>query len=138
MPLAKRILATALLSVALATTMFSMTALADGGQTAPCDANLPTPCQPGQGQDSITLPNPLGKQTDPLVIIGLVIRVVLGVVGSIALVLFIYGGLVMMTSAGNTDRVAQGRNTLVWAAIGLMVIFSSYTIVGFLLKNIPQ
>lgn len=90
-----------------------------------------------QGQTVVTLPNPIGE-SDPRIIVGNVIKVVLGLVGSLALVLFIYGGVVMMTSAGNSDRVATGRNTLVWATIGLLVIFSSYTIVGFIIRSIPK
>lgn len=94
---------------------------------------------PPTGGEIVELPCPLGSSqncNDPRVIIGNVIKVVLGLVGSLALVLFIYGGVVMMTSAGNSDRVTTGRNTLVWATIGLLVIFSSYTLVGFIIRSI--
>ena len=84
---------------------------------------------------TVTLPNPIGVN-DPRVIIGNIIKVSLGLVGSVALLLFIYGGLMMMTAAGNSDRVSKGRNTLVWAAIGLIVIFGSYALVNFLLQSV--
>ncbi len=108
---------------------------------SPCDPTQPTPCQPSDNPSisgTITLSNPLGDVSDPRVIIGNIIKTVLGIVGSLALVLFIYGGLMMMTSAGNSDRVSKGRNTLVWATIGLLVIFGSYTIVAYLLAKISQ
>ena len=39
-----------------------------------------------------------------------------------------------MTSAGNAQRIEKGRETLTWAAIGLVVIFASYALVNLILK----
>lgn len=74
-----------------------------------------------------SLTNPLGE-TDPERIIANVIRVVLGIVGAISLVIIIYGGFMMMISAGNQERVDKGRKALMWAVIGLFVVFGSYGI----------
>lgn len=84
---------------------------------------------------SVKLPNPLGEgKDDPRVILGNVLKVILGMVGSLALVIFIYGGLTWMTSAGNSERVKSGRDTLVWATLGLLVIFASYTLVAYIFQ----
>lgn len=81
-------------------------------------------------------PNPLGKGTnDPSVVIGKLIQAVLGVVGSIALLMFVYGGLLWMTAAGAPDRITKGKDTLIWAVLGLVVIFSSYALVDLVLKS---
>ena len=74
-----------------------------------------------------TLQNPLGTN-NPDDVIANIIRVFLGIVGVIALVYFIYGGFMMLTSGGNADRIKKGRDTLMWAIIGLAVIFGSYCI----------
>lgn len=95
-----------------------------------------TPSTGGSG-GTVKLDNPLNTN-DPRVIIGNVIKVALGLVGSLALLLFIYGGLMWMTSAGNADRLKRGLDTLVWAAIGLIVILGSYTIVNFVIQNLPK
>ena len=42
----------------------------------------------------------------------------------------VWGGLMWMTSQGNTERVTKGKNTLVWAVIGLVIIFASYAILS--------
>lgn len=73
------------------------------------------------------LTNPLGT-TDPNTIVATVIKVFLGVVGAIALIVIIYGGFMMMISAGNQERVDKGRKALMWAVIGLVVVFGSYGI----------
>jgi len=71
--------------------------------------------------------SPITPKT-PQEIAGTVIRAVLGVTGTIALVMVIYGGIMWMTSAGNEQRIKTGKDTLVWALIGLAVVFLSYTI----------
>lgn len=84
------------------------------------------------------LTNPLGNVNTPQALIGKIITAVLGVVGSLALLFFVYGGLIWMTSAGNAEKVKQGRDTLVWAAIGLAVIFSAYAITRIVLSSVMQ
>ena len=86
---------------------------------------------------SVCIQNPLGASvTSPQILIGKVINSIMGLVGSIALLMFIYGGITWMTSAGNSDAVKKGREIVVWAVIGLAVIFLSYGLVKFLLLNI--
>lgn len=84
-----------------------------------------------------SLPNPLeGSAANPQQLIGKVIVAALGVVGSLALLMFIYGGFVWMTAAGNQEMVTRGRNVLIWATIGLIIIFSSYAIVKFVFEGV--
>ncbi len=74
--------------------------------------------------------NPLRVATFPE-LVNNVISGVLGVVGAISLVMMVIGGIVWMTSAGNADRIRRGRDTLLWAILGLVVIFLSYAIINF-------
>lgn len=82
------------------------------------------------------LSNPLGDIDSPQMLIGRIINAIMGLIGSITLLMFIYGGFVWMASAGNPEKVKKGRDILVWTAIGLFVIFSSYAIVSFVIKSI--
>lgn len=79
------------------------------------------------------LPNPLGP-VDPRDIMGNVIKAILGVTGSLALGVFILGGLMWVTSAGNEEKITKGKNMIMWAAFGLVVIFASYALVTFVLN----
>jgi hypothetical protein len=85
---------------------------------------------------TVKLNNPLGASTTVPVLIGKGIDAVLGVVGSLALIMFIYGGITWMTAAGNEQSVTKGRNILMWSALGLVVIFSSYALVKFVISAI--
>ena len=49
----------------------------------------------------------------------------LSIIGIIALILIIYGGFTMMTSGGNEEKVKRGRDFVIWASIGALVILSS-------------
>ncbi len=76
---------------------------------------------------------PIGEVTGPQ-LIGRIIKTVLALVGAFTLAMFIYGGFTWLTSGGSPDRIKKGRDIIVWATIGLAVIFASYTLVDFILK----
>lgn len=61
-------------------------------------------------------------------------KFILGMSGALALVFFIWGGLLMLTSAGDSKKVSDGKTKIVAATIGLIIIFGSFTAVKFLLK----
>lgn len=80
-------------------------------------------------------PNPFNTM-DVSEIIGRIIKAILSIVGSIALIMFIYGGIIWMTASGNDERVKKGGQILTWAAVGLVVIFAAYGIVSRILNII--
>jgi hypothetical protein len=83
---------------------------------------------------TVTLDNPLGKgNTDIPSLLGTVINSIMGVIGSLALAMFIYGGITWMLSAGNQEQVTKGKNILIWAAVGIVIIFSAYALVKLVL-----
>lgn len=98
-----------------------------------------------QGENKCVAPNCVSI-SDPLnlpkdgtgvqVLIGKIIKAALGVVGSLALLMFIYGGFVWMTSAGNSEKVEKGKNILIWATVGLVVIFSAYAMASFIIDAV--
>ena len=58
---------------------------------------------------------------------------VFGLVGAMAFVMFVIGGFTMIFSMGNAERVKKGRDILVAAVVGMIIVFSAYLIVKFLL-----
>jgi len=63
-------------------------------------------------------------------------RWVLGIVGSLALIMFIYGGLMFLLSAGSSDKIGTARKIIVAAVVGLLIVFSSFIIIQFVLKSL--
>lgn len=63
-------------------------------------------------------------------------RWILGIVGSLALIMFIYGGFTFLISAGSSDKVGQAKKIIVAAVIGLLIVFTSYLIIKFVLGSL--
>lgn len=76
-----------------------------------------------------------GQQCLQLVI-GNVIKGALGLTGSIALLMIIWGGFLWLTSMGNNERVEKGRNVLIWATIGLALIFGAYGVTSYVIEKL--
>ncbi|EKE07482.1 MAG: hypothetical protein ACD_18C00070G0004 [uncultured bacterium] len=90
---------------------------------------------PGCAKGSTCLENPIGT-TNITQIFGNGIKVATGIMGSLALLVFIYGGFVWLTSAGNSEKIKTGTTAMVWAVIGIVVIFASYAIINLVLQGL--
>lgn len=73
--------------------------------------------------------NPLGSDIGVAEFISRGIRTVIGFVGALALLMFVYGGVMWMT-AGDSKRVDTAKEILKNSTIGLLLIFFSYSIVS--------
>lgn len=89
------------------------------------------------GDQAVGIPQPLGN-VNLAKAIGNAIRVILGLTGSMALIMFIYGGFLYMTAAGVEERVTKGKNTIIWAILGLIAVFSAYAVVDFVIKGLTE
>lgn len=63
-------------------------------------------------------------------------RWILGIVGSLTLAMFIYGGFTFLISAGSKEKIDKARKIIVAAVIGLIIVFASYVIIQFVLKTL--
>lgn len=63
-----------------------------------------------------------------------VTKIILGTVGSLSLLMFVYGGVMMLISAGNSDQVSKAKGIIMAAIIGLVIVFVSYIIVSFVIS----
>ncbi|MDP2684454.1 MAG: pilin [bacterium] len=70
--------------------------------------------------------------TDINLIIKKVIDIALNILGSATLLVFVVGGFMWLTSGGNEQRVQKGTKTMLYATIGIFVIFSAYAILSAL------
>jgi len=58
------------------------------------------------------------------------------IVGMFAFVFFVYGGFTMIFSFGNPEKVKKGRDILIAALTGLIVVFGAYFLINFMLDAI--
>ncbi len=87
-------------------------------------------------------PPPPTKLTNPLgdasveTLIGRAVQIITGISGSVALLMFVYGGFLWVTSQGSSDKVKKGKQVFISATLGLFIIFGSYALVKFVLDAI--
>ncbi len=91
---------------------------------------------PVQAANTLNINNPLTADS-PQELVGDIIKALLGLTGTISLIYFIIGGFMWMTAGGNKDNIQKGKNTLVWATLGLVIIFSAYSILTFVFDILP-
>ena len=60
-----------------------------------------------------------------------VINFVLTFLALIAVIFVIVGGFRILAAGGNEENVTKGRKTIIYAIIGLLIIFFARVIVGF-------
>ena len=82
------------------------------------------------GQNTCVLENPLTSGTDVSSIISIVIKSALGIIGALTLLMLVWGGFQWLTSAGNPEKVKMGTQTMVWAIIGVVLVFASYILLS--------
>lgn len=82
-----------------------------------------------------------GQQGCGLVHFIATIRIVINYLVVIALPLvaafIVWGGIVIMSAAGSTERVAQGKKTITAAIIGLIILLSAWLIISLLYQVLP-
>lgn len=88
------------------------------------------------GALALEIPNPLGnKGSDIPTLINTIAKWLLGIGGTIAVIVILWAAFLFMTSGGNKERVTMARKTLWYAIIGLALLLLA-TGVSELVKNI--
>jgi len=59
-------------------------------------------------------------------------KFLIGIIGSIIFVYFIYGGIWLLISGGDANKIAKGKNIIINSVIGLAIIMFAYFFVFFI------
>ncbi len=68
-------------------------------------------------------------------IIAKIINILSVIVGIIAVIMIVYGGLRYVTSGGDSTKVGSAKNTILYALIGLVIVAIAQVIVQFVLTT---
>ena len=63
-------------------------------------------------------------------------QMLLMLVSAVAILFIIVGGFQFILSAGDKERAKRARNTIIYSIIGLVVVFLSYVIIAFVIKQL--
>lgn len=82
----------------------------------------------------VVLEDPLSIGGNPFVLYGRLTKAFVGICGAVALFFFVQGGFRWLTSGGNEEKIKKGKDTLVWATLGLAVILGSYFFISLMIN----
>jgi hypothetical protein len=63
-----------------------------------------------------------------------IMRLILGIAGSLALMMFVFGGAMIVGSGGNSSRVQKGKSILTNAVLGVIIVLLAYSAVSLFLS----
>lgn len=86
------------------------------------------------GATKCVLENPLGTVTNANVLMGKAVAAAMGITGALSLYAFFQGGVTWLRSFGNPEKISKGMHTMLWAVLGLLVVFISYGLVRWMLN----
>ena len=72
------------------------------------------------------------------VVVQNIINAIIGLMGLVAVVFIIIGGVQYMTSTGDSGKTAKAKNTILYAVIGLVICALAAVIVNFAINTINK
>lgn len=88
--------------------------------------------------ETTTLRNPIRIEngTNPRVFIGTMIRILIAFSGTVALAMFVYGGILFLVAGGNETQLAKAKKVLVYAILGIIVIAAAYVATNTIIQTV--
>ena len=68
-------------------------------------------------------------------LVNTLINVLSWIIAVISVIMIMFGGFKMITSNGDSSKVASGRQTIIFAIVGLIIVAFAQTIVKFVLAK---
>lgn len=69
------------------------------------------------------------------VVVGL-IQTALALIGLVAVIVLVYGGIMFIVSTGDANKVKTARNTIIYSIVGVVVATLAYAIVHFVSQGL--
>ena len=69
-------------------------------------------------------------------VITTITNTLLFIIGALAVIMIIWGGIRYATSAGNSSSVTTAKNTILYAIVGLVIAFLAFAAVNFVLGSL--
>lgn len=106
--------------------------LIEGACAAPPSASASTPDK--KDISMVKLENPLNLSTDVKVIVGTIIKGLLGIMGALSLLMVVHGATGWILAAGNAEKVSASSKQMLWAVLGAVLTAASYIILSGIMK----
>lgn len=82
------------------------------------------------------LPNDVAGAKDVTGLVGVIVKVVLEVVGTVFFLLVLYAGLNWMMARGNAEKIEKSKDMVIDAVIGIVIVSAAWAITNFVFENL--
>ncbi|MFA6322212.1 MAG: hypothetical protein WCX71_01895 [Candidatus Buchananbacteria bacterium] len=65
-------------------------------------------------------------------------QIILALTGSAALLIFVYGGVLWIAAAGKSEIIDKGKQAIIAAAVGLVIVLGSWLVVNTTISALTQ
>ncbi len=94
-----------------------------------------TCCPAGTAPGAVCLTNPLESNINSVPsLVGQVIKAVLGIIGAVALIIFVRAGGNYLFAYGNAEKISAATKSMLWAAVGIVIVFASYFLLNVIVR----
>jgi len=77
-------------------------------------------------------------ETDPALVIGKAIEILISILGIIFLIIVVIGGITWMTAGGAPESVKKGQDMIIEGAIGMAICLGAYAISYFVVQKLTE
>ena len=81
-------------------------------------------------------PSRFGSTSGVVAIVASIVSVVLSLVGTVFIIMVIYGGFLWLTARGNKETTDKARKIITDAAIGAAIVIGAYIITYFIVESL--
>jgi len=77
-----------------------------------------------------------GSDTDLMSTVGTIVNTILIIIGVLAVFYLVWGGVMYVTSGGDSEKAAKGRTAITNAIIGIVIIMVSLLLYNYVIKGV--
>lgn len=109
---------------------------APADSTGECAATIdPTTAGIGQGVDCAKGTDQKGNLFASGGLFSSVVNVLLFIIGAVAVIMLVYGGIRYVLSGGDASAVTSAKNTILYAIVGIVIALLAYAVVQFVVNT---
>jgi hypothetical protein len=98
-------------------------------------SNIDPSCNAVICSSNTALPNSTGDIGSG---VGKIMKALFTVMGSIAVIVVMFGGIKYVISSGDPKKTAEAKETILYAVIGIVISLSAYAIVSFIANGLGK
>ncbi len=76
--------------------------------------------------------------TDARTVLSRIINIILTLLGTVAVVIILFGGFKWMTSGGDESNIESAKKMMLAGVVGLAIVLTSYAIATFVINNLES